>query len=50
MLLSFPDCPQVQAIQRYVSQQPDELSLEESDIVNVFRKVSDGKRSVYSIL
>jgi len=36
------DCPQVQAIHSYVAQQPDELSLEESDVVNVFRKTADG--------
>ncbi len=39
----FADQPQVQAIHRYVAEQPDELSLEESDVINVFKKVSDGK-------
>ncbi|XP_022245411.1 ephexin-1-like isoform X1 [Limulus polyphemus] len=36
------DCPQVQCIENYQAQQPDELSLEEADVVNVFRKMADG--------
>ncbi|XP_071446078.1 uncharacterized protein Exn isoform X2 [Hetaerina americana] len=36
------DCPQVAAIHQYLSQQPDELSLELSDVVNVLRKLPDG--------
>lgn len=36
------DCPQVQCIYPYFAQQPDELSLEESDVVNVLRKMPDG--------
>ncbi|XP_076319000.1 uncharacterized protein LOC143229972 isoform X2 [Tachypleus tridentatus] len=36
------DCPQVQCIEKYDAQEPDELSLEESDVVNVFRKTADG--------
>ncbi|XP_023209637.1 uncharacterized protein LOC111612626 [Centruroides sculpturatus] len=36
------DCPQVQCIFSYVAQQPDELTIEECDVVNVFRKMSDG--------
>ena len=36
------DCPQVQAIHSYVSTQPDELSLEIADVVNVLRKMADG--------
>ncbi|XP_077551485.1 ephexin isoform X3 [Haemaphysalis longicornis] len=36
------DCPQVQCRHAYVPQQPDELALEEADVVNVFRKMSDG--------
>jgi len=31
----------VQAVTRYEATEPDELLLEESDVVNVFRKVSD---------
>ncbi|KAG1667383.1 Ephexin-1 [Nymphon striatum] len=40
----FPqiDCPQVQVLHFYQAQQPDELTLEESDVVNVFRKMADG--------
>ncbi|KAK2164213.1 hypothetical protein NP493_1426g00004 [Ridgeia piscesae] len=36
------DCPQVQVIERYEPNQPDELQLEESDVVDVFRKMADG--------
>lgn len=35
------DCPQVQAVTCYEATEPDELLLELSDVVNVFRKVSD---------
>ena len=37
------DCPQVQAIHQYTAEQPDELSLEESDVINVHRKMTDGQ-------
>jgi neuronal guanine nucleotide exchange factor len=37
------DCPQVTAIHPYVACQPDELSLEVADVVNVLRKITDGK-------
>jgi len=30
-------------VTRYQATEPDELTLEESDVINVFRKVSDGK-------
>jgi len=36
------DCPQVQAIHPYTATQPDELSLEVADVVNVLRKMADG--------
>ncbi|XP_025083805.1 uncharacterized protein LOC112557890 isoform X3 [Pomacea canaliculata] len=36
------DCPQVQCVEKYIAQEPDELTLEESDVVNVFKKMSDG--------
>lgn len=36
------DCPQVQTLHPYTGQQPDELSLAMSDVVNVLRKVADG--------
>ncbi|CAH1774133.1 unnamed protein product [Owenia fusiformis] len=36
------DCPQVQVVHAYTSEQPDELTLEESDIINVTRKMADG--------
>ena len=37
------DCPQVQAVHSYTAKEPDELSLEESDVINVFKKMADGK-------
>ncbi|XP_069677432.1 uncharacterized protein Exn isoform X2 [Periplaneta americana] len=36
------DCPQVTAVHPYVARQPDELSLEVADVVNVLRKITDG--------
>ncbi|CAC5370925.1 NGEF [Mytilus coruscus] len=36
------DCPQVQCTRKYIATEPDELSLEESDVVNVFKKMADG--------
>ncbi|XP_064641845.1 uncharacterized protein LOC135496459 isoform X3 [Lineus longissimus] len=36
------DCPQVQAVFQYEAKQPDELTLDESDVVNVIRKMGDG--------
>merc|ERR1739842_268144 len=36
------DCPQVQAIHQYEAKQPDELSLEVTDVVNVLKKMADG--------
>ncbi|XP_035242523.1 ephexin-1 [Anguilla anguilla] len=37
-----PDCPQVQCVQSYSSQEPDELSIEMADILNVLEKTDDG--------
>ena len=39
----FVDCPQVNALHNYTAQQPDELSLYEGDIINVLKKLPDGK-------
>ncbi|KAK3602432.1 hypothetical protein CHS0354_022219 [Potamilus streckersoni] len=36
------DCPQVQCIEPFMAREPDELTLEESDVVNVFKKMPDG--------
>ncbi|KAJ9590440.1 hypothetical protein L9F63_016527, partial [Diploptera punctata] len=36
------DCPQVRAVHSYSSHQPDELSLDVGDVVNVLRKITDG--------
>lgn len=43
------DCPQVTAIHSYTASQPDELPLSRGDIVNVTRKVADGKSDVKNI-
>ena len=37
------DRPQVQAIQRYITVEPDELALEEGDVVTVIKKHKDGE-------
>ncbi|KAM4536520.1 rho guanine nucleotide exchange factor 5 isoform 1-T2 [Odontesthes bonariensis] len=36
------DCPQVQCVEQYVSQQTDELTLEPTEIINVLRKTNEG--------
>ncbi|KAK7473326.1 hypothetical protein BaRGS_00035458 [Batillaria attramentaria] len=36
------NCPQVQCVEKYIAQEPDELTLEESDVINVFKKMADG--------
>ncbi|XP_078337399.1 uncharacterized protein LOC111137825 isoform X4 [Crassostrea virginica] len=36
------DCPQVQCMKRFNATEPDELGLEESDVINVFKKMADG--------
>ncbi|XP_032689146.1 uncharacterized protein LOC116852662 isoform X3 [Odontomachus brunneus] len=36
------DCPQMIAIYPYSSNQPDELSLQPGDVINVLRKMADG--------
>ncbi|KAJ8320037.1 hypothetical protein KUTeg_001624 [Tegillarca granosa] len=35
------DCPQVHCINKYIAAEPDELTLEESDVINVFKKMAD---------
>ena len=42
LFVCLSDCPQVQAVFDYQSQQPDELSLMRGDIVKVYRKMKDG--------
>ena len=39
----FVDCPQVNSLHNYTAQQPDELSLYEGDVINVLKKLPDGK-------
>ncbi|MBZ3874314.1 Ephexin-1 [Sciurus carolinensis] len=36
------DCPQVQCVHPYVAQQPDELTLELADILNILERTEDG--------
>ncbi|XP_075057844.1 ephexin-1 isoform X2 [Mixophyes fleayi] len=36
------DCPQVQCVHPYISQEPDELSLDLADLLNVLDKTDDG--------
>lgn len=38
------DCPQVMAKHTYLGLQPDELNLDPGDVVNVTRKMADGRR------
>ncbi|XP_053565901.1 ephexin-1 isoform X2 [Bombina bombina] len=38
----YLDCPQVQCVHPYISQEPDELSLDLADILNVLDKTDDG--------
>uniref|UniRef100_A0A8D2LHN2 Rho guanine nucleotide exchange factor 15 n=1 Tax=Varanus komodoensis TaxID=61221 RepID=A0A8D2LHN2_VARKO len=38
------DCPQVQCTEAYTAAQADELSLEQTDIINVLRKTNEGER------
>jgi SH3 domain len=44
MLCSFAcaDCPQVQVIRPYAALEPDELDLNQTDVVSVLRKTADG--------
>lgn len=41
------DCPQVTVKHEFVSSEPDALNLEPADIVNVFRKLPDGKSDYF---
>lgn len=43
------DCPQVRSEHPYVAQQPDELSLDVGDVVNVLRKTKDGKSNLLAM-
>lgn len=42
LLCSLADCPQIQCVHPYVAQQPDELSLELADVLNILDKTDDG--------
>uniref|UniRef100_A0A2C9L2K1 Rho guanine nucleotide exchange factor 26 n=1 Tax=Biomphalaria glabrata TaxID=6526 RepID=A0A2C9L2K1_BIOGL len=41
-IYDFWDCPQFQCVRKYIAQQPDEITLEEGDVINVTRKMADG--------
>ncbi|XP_059160433.1 serine-rich adhesin for platelets-like isoform X2 [Physella acuta] len=41
-IYDYWDCPQFQCVRKYIAQQPDELTLEEADVINVTRKIADG--------
>ena len=43
ILIIFSDCPQVRAIHSYHSEQPDEINLQEGEIIKVLRKLPDGE-------
>lgn len=43
------DCPQVQCVHPYVAQQPDELTLELADILNILEKTEDGEAGAGSV-
>lgn len=38
----YSDSPQVQCIQSYSSQEPDELSIEMADVLNLLERTDDG--------
>lgn len=40
------DSPQVQCIQSYSSQEPDELSIEMADVLNLLERTEDGELSL----
>lgn len=46
ILLPPADCPQVQCVHPYVAQQPDELTLELADILNILEKTEDGEAPI----
>lgn len=41
-LWCISDSPQVQCIQSYSSQEPDELSIEMADVLNLLERTDDG--------
>lgn len=43
------DCPQVQCVHPYVAQQPDELTLELADILNILDKTEDGEAQCWRL-
>lgn len=42
MSAHFSDCPQVQCVHPYIAQEPDELSLDLADLLNVQDRTDDG--------
>ena len=43
VLCVLVDYPQVHTVTRFVASEPDELDLEEADVVSVYQKSPDGK-------
>ena len=46
LTLGFSDHPQVQCVRTYKALQPDELTLEKTDILAVRMQTSDGERAL----
>jgi len=46
----FTDFPQVHTVTRFVASQPDELDLEEADVVSVYQKSPDGQYVTYCMV
>ncbi len=44
--IRFNEFTDIQAVHPYVATQPDELSLEVADVVNVLRKMADGTQHI----
>lgn len=42
LFVYISDSPQVQCIQSYSSQEPDELSIEMADVLNLLERTDDG--------
>ena len=44
------DFPQVHTVSRFIAREPDELDLEEADVVSVYQKSPDGRCLVLFIV
>ena len=50
VLYVFTDFPQVHTVTRFIANEPDELDLEEADVVSVYQKSPDGQFTVLIIV